>query len=1036
MRWWQSLKIKLVLLVILALLIPTVANSVYHLNRTARGLSELAEANFQQQVRDTANEIENVLIAQQADVLFLSQSPTVRRFINNPARSDNLDEVVAFLSVFLSRNEREYTGACLLDATGQEQACLHIRDKQIVEVPSDQLDNRSDRDYFTEPLSLISIPGAGVPVYTANVLFDTEHAIGEAQRVIRFSTLLQSDGGEIVGVMVLATSFDYLVGLMDCGETCQTFELIDSDGRQLAASQALTEAPEQAGYSLLDTAAIDQILAQPAGSLQGTAASPDVLTSFARVDPPGQGTIQWTLAYHQSLNVVLSDVYEQRDVTLLLTPTLLVLTLVIAIWMIRRITRPLNQLTLATYQIAQGNLDVPLPDQKTSDEIGSLTQAFDTMLAQLRTSIKDLRRSKDETEASEARFRAVFDRASEAILLTNDAMRYVDVNNAACDIFGIERERFLQMRIPDLVSEAPVEGIMAEWQAMLDEGQQSGEMRVNTPDGREVILDYRAVAHIIPGLHLSILRDVTQRKTMENQLRDLNEHLEQRIAESTAELRIKHEQLKMLTDNASDLICLHTLDGTFHYVSPSATKLLGYQPETLISQRTYSWFHPDDLERARTVARRIFECPSSEERGVYRIRHRDGSYLPVETIIRPVRDATGEPAYILSISRDITERLRLESQLRAATQFLDAVMDALTAHIAVVNNEGVIVAVNAAWQHVANSYAIEPGAVLTVGQNYLTICEQNEDHDSTARKLGAGIRGVLNGAAHDFYLEYPLKPGEEIPWFAVRVTRFEDRGVPHAVIAHTDISETKQQELHIQEALEQEQHINELRSRFVSMVSHDFRTPLASIQTATDVLMRYDVHLSAVDRRERLIRIQKIVQHMNQMLEDVLYIGRAQLGEVRFEPEETDVVLFCRDIASDIGLAFGNDHRIDLVTEGDPRPVMIDKALMHKIVMNLLSNALKYSEGQVRLKVCFTPEELIVSVHDQGIGIPEADQDALFETFHRASNVGSITGTGLGLAIVHESVDIHGGTIDFESVEGDGSWFCIHLPLGDPEHTA
>ncbi|MBZ0301265.1 MAG: HAMP domain-containing histidine kinase, partial [Anaerolineae bacterium] len=245
-----------------------------------------------------------------------------------------------------------------------------------------------------------------------------------------------------------------------------------------------------------------------------------------------------------------------------------------------------------------------------------------------------------------------------------------------------------------------------------------------------------------------------------------------------------------------------------------------------------------------------------------------------------------------------------------------------------------------------------------------------------------------------------------------------------------DITLHKQLEEELRQALAQEQELGELRTRFVSMVSHDFRTPLAVIQASTHILQTYDDQLNEERRATHFKRILTHIDRMVSLLNDVLVINRADAGATPFHPTHLDLDQFCRAIAEEFQGAPTMQHTLIYALSGEPGEVAVDEKLLHQAIINLLTNAFKYSpEGStIYFDLSFAENEVIIRVRDRGIGIPLADQPHLFEAFHRAGNVGTIEGTGLGLAIVQRSIEAHGGTVTFESQVGVGTTFIITLP--------
>ncbi len=246
-----------------------------------------------------------------------------------------------------------------------------------------------------------------------------------------------------------------------------------------------------------------------------------------------------------------------------------------------------------------------------------------------------------------------------------------------------------------------------------------------------------------------------------------------------------------------------------------------------------------------------------------------------------------------------------------------------------------------------------------------------------------------------------------------------------------DITKLKQAEADIRMALEKERELSELRSSFISLVSHEFRTPLTTIQSSSELLERYTQKLSDEKKQTHYSRIQNAVKQMTQLLEDVLTIGQTEAGKLKFNPSPVDLVAFCHDIVESMHFSASPRHTINFVSSGHCTHSQMDEKLLGHIVTNLLSNAIKYSPegGTVQFDLVCNPSSAVFRIQDSGIGIPPEDLDKLYDSFGRASNVGTIQGTGLGLAIVKNCVDLHGGKIDVESELGAGTKFTVTLPL-------
>ncbi|HEY9696269.1 MAG TPA: ATP-binding protein [Trichocoleus sp.] len=242
-----------------------------------------------------------------------------------------------------------------------------------------------------------------------------------------------------------------------------------------------------------------------------------------------------------------------------------------------------------------------------------------------------------------------------------------------------------------------------------------------------------------------------------------------------------------------------------------------------------------------------------------------------------------------------------------------------------------------------------------------------------------------------------------------------------------------QAEVAIHQAAEREKELHEIKSRFVSIVSHEFRNPLAVIQLALDIISRGDRTISPAKEELYIQRAKDSVHQMRDLLEDVLIIGESEAGNLQCHPVPIDLDDFCRNLIEELHMAVRANHSIILTIkrsiDSSQTIYCFDSKLLHYILANLLSNAVKYSLEQtdVKLNVFCQLDSVIFQIQDQGIGIPIAEQTQLFSPFYRSSNTKQIPGTGLGLSIVKQCVDAHGGTISIESKEGLGTTFTVEF---------
>lgn len=291
-------------------------------------------------------------------------------------------------------------------------------------------------------------------------------------------------------------------------------------------------------------------------------------------------------------------------------------------------------------------------------------------------------------------------------------------------------------------------------------------------------------------------------------------------------------------------------------------------------------------------------------------------------------------------------------------------------------------------------------------------------------------------------LLYPLKneAGEITEVVVIHHDISERKRAEEAMLAMNQTLEKKVDErtaelqttqAELERALAQERELGELKSRFVTMVSHEFRTPLGIIMSAVELLQHYSDRLPDDEKQRQLQEIQSSTKHMGGLMEQVLLLGRAEAGKLTCKPLPMDLACFAERIIDETQSISNRKCPIALQTEGDIANACADEALLRHILGNLVANAVKYSpEGsEVALRIHRKGTDVVFDIIDRGIGIPEKDRARLFEAFHRCSNVGDTPGTGLGLVIVKRCVDLHGGTLDIESEPGRGTTFTVRLPV-------
>jgi len=295
--------------------------------------------------------------------------------------------------------------------------------------------------------------------------------------------------------------------------------------------------------------------------------------------------------------------------------------------------------------------------------------------------------------------------------------------------------------------------------------------------------------------------------------------------------------------------------------------------------------------------------------------------------------------------------------------------------------------------------------------------------------------GIAKAATGEFFrreIDFLGKSGQIITVDLSLKPVKNDTGQVLLLIAEArDISDRKRAEAEILKTLAREKELSQLRAKFVTMVSHEFRTPLTTIQFSTGLLQDYSSKWTENKKSTHFARIQLAIKRMTELLEDILVIGKIEANTLPFQPVSLNLEKFCRQLVEEQQLNDSNQHPIAFIHEGGNCDAQMDEKLLRQMLGNVLSNAIKYSPAgsTVSLQLNCQNHKAVFQVQDRGIGIPQADIERILETFYRSTNVGTISGTGLGLAIVKRAVELHSGQLAIDSQEGKGTTFTITLPL-------
>ena len=401
----------------------------------------------------------------------------------------------------------------------------------------------------------------------------------------------------------------------------------------------------------------------------------------------------------------------------------------------------------------------------------------------------------------------------------------------------------------------------------------------------------------------------------------------------------------------------------------------------------------------------------------------DGSHITVLAHANLLRDQSGGVIGAVSILVDISDRKRDEEGMAEARQFFHSSIDALSSHIAILDEHAVILAVNDAWRRFAdaNQYA---GHNYGIGASYITGYEPNSGGCLDGAKVAAGLDDVLKGRENLFELEYPCHSPNEDRWFVLRMTRFKPPGPVRVVVSHENITSRKKADEALRDA-------DRRKDEFLATLAHELRNPLAPIRNGLQIMRLAKDDAAAVEQARSVMERQ--LTQMIRLVDDLLDASRINQGKLELRLERVDLASLMRHAVETSRLVIdAGDHEI--IMHVPPEPVFVDADVVRlgQVFANLLNNAAKYSErgGRIRMSAERRGVEVVITVADSGVGIPLDMLPKIFDIFMQVdrSLEKSQGGLGIGLTLVRRLVEMHGGSVEACSEgHGRGSEFVVRL---------
>lgn len=636
------------------------------------------------------------------------------------------------------------------------------------------------------------------------------------------------------------------------------------------------------------------------------------------------------------------------------------------------------------------------------------------------------------TGENEKIYKLIAENVSDALWTMSLDMRYTYASPSMKKICGFEPEEFLSFSITDVITTeslrivAPLfeEEIISEMR-----GEGRDPFRSKTLEVQQYIKGggWKWVETTASFIHdangratgiLGVTRDISERKKIEEALRE------------------SEEKYRILVENSHDAVYIYRHDNCL-FANKRACEIIGFSLEEVLKMTVWDILHPEDKERIFDYSRKRFGGLAVPEFYEARIITRTGQIRHIDFAVQLI-NYQGSPAALGTV-HDITERKEAERQkseierLTAESKFREALE--LSRHIlfrfSIMSDRYDYLAPVA--QEIFG-YPVEE--MIEWGRRDFSRMLHADDFvriSDLMREIFV-LRLPCSKFCIDFECRRQIKSGE-YKWFQHWFTVYHgENGKPESIAGSIiDISERKESEERTRMALEKEKELGELKTRIVSMVSHEFRTPLTSAVFALDIMMEKEK--KNTDAETSTLKYQRIIRQsvaqMTAMLDDVNLLSKIETGRLVSKPQSFMFDSYIVELIEQQQI-LAPHHLINLTVEPEvKRMVSFDKNLLNHVLTNLINNAVKYSpeESVIDVVSSVCENKLRIAVTDKGMGIPEKDLQHIGESFYRGSNVGTVRGTGLGLTIVYEMAKRLNGIVKCTSTVGKGTCFTVDFEL-------
>ena len=495
-------------------------------------------------------------------------------------------------------------------------------------------------------------------------------------------------------------------------------------------------------------------------------------------------------------------------------------------------------------------------------------------------------------------------------------------------------------------------------------------------------------------------------------------------------LKEKEVEYRNLVNSVHEIIFKTDASGEFTFLNPAWEQVTGFSVDKSVGTMSFNYIIPDEREFGR---QKFFSSPifrgESQVNFEVRFLTSQGSFVWIETFATVKYNDDGEVTGIYGTLIDIHQRKMAELAQKESEEKFRLMSETMSDLVSLHEPDG-------------RYFYISPSITELLGylpDSLIGMAPEEIIHPEDLSKIESLFQQAIALKDKNSAIGQIRKKtiNGEYLWFESIVQPIKKGNRLESILmVSRDVSERKKAEMEMKKALEKEKELSELKSRFVTMASHEFRTPLTSIKSSVQLLEMYTEEVGTNISKPFLKHFGKIVSQIDRLsslMNDILIVGRTEAKKMPFEPEKVDMIELCMDHIEQYYLNRADGRSVNFKVNGSRQEVWIDPGLMTHILSNILSNAFKYSPKKPNPELTLKYEEggFFIKVQDFGIGIPKKEQEQLFNSFFRAENAVNIEGTGLGLVILKQFVEMHSGEIKLYSEEGEGTEVVVYIPYAN-----